>query len=157
MNSSHELIENCITDWLENWLFIAICFLHNAFDRQDDSDSEEEEEIEPAPFRRVLALNKTEWPYILWGSIAAAINGAIQPFFAILFSGLLYVSLTSKQFVGLLCFYFLIRCFLPFWIFIAGNQWLTSVQKSGIQSTVSKLVFLFFFKVFLLDFRSRDD
>lgn len=57
-----------------------------------DSDSEdEEEEEEPAPLKRIMELNKTEWPFILWGTIGSAINGAIQPIFAILFSGLLGV------------------------------------------------------------------
>jgi len=56
-----------------------------------DSDSDEEGDVEPAALSRVMALNKSEWPYILWGTFGAAINGAIQPFFAILFSGLLYV------------------------------------------------------------------
>lgn len=39
-----------------------------------------------------MSYNKTEWPFIMWGTIGSAINGAIQPVFAILFSGLLGVS-----------------------------------------------------------------
>ena len=60
---------------------------------QDEYDDiEEEEDVEPAALSRVMKMNKTEWPFIMWGTIGAAINGAIQPFFAVLFSGLLYVS-----------------------------------------------------------------
>ena len=63
-------------------------------DSSSDSESEtEDEEVEPAPLKRILKLNITEWPYILWGTIGSAVNGAIQPVFAILFSGLLGVCL----------------------------------------------------------------
>uniref|UniRef100_A0A672J3I9 ATP-binding cassette, sub-family B (MDR/TAP), member 4 n=1 Tax=Salarias fasciatus TaxID=181472 RepID=A0A672J3I9_SALFA len=50
-----------------------------------------EEEIPPAPFFKVLALNKSEWPYILLGIICATINGVIQPVFAIIFSKIITV------------------------------------------------------------------
>uniref|UniRef100_H2YAP6 Uncharacterized protein n=1 Tax=Ciona savignyi TaxID=51511 RepID=H2YAP6_CIOSA len=61
-------------------------------------DSSDSDEIEPAPLKRIMKLNSTEWPYILWGTIGSAINGAIQPVFAILFSGLLGVfSLPSLE------------------------------------------------------------
>ena len=35
---------------------------------------------------RILALNKNEVGYLIIGCIAAAINGAVQPIFSILFS-----------------------------------------------------------------------
>uniref|UniRef100_A0A672J353 ATP-binding cassette, sub-family B (MDR/TAP), member 4 n=1 Tax=Salarias fasciatus TaxID=181472 RepID=A0A672J353_SALFA len=50
-----------------------------------------QEEIPPAPFFKVLALNKSEWPYILLGIICATINGVIQPVFAIIFSKIITV------------------------------------------------------------------
>ena len=56
-----------------------------------DLSDEEEEDIEPASVKRIMALNSTEWPYMLFGTIGSAINGAIQPFFAVLFSGFLGV------------------------------------------------------------------
>uniref|UniRef100_A0A672J142 ATP-binding cassette, sub-family B (MDR/TAP), member 4 n=1 Tax=Salarias fasciatus TaxID=181472 RepID=A0A672J142_SALFA len=53
---------------------------------EKSKDEKEKEEIPPAPFFKVLALNKSEWPYILLGIICATINGVIQPVFAIIFS-----------------------------------------------------------------------
>ncbi|KAM6177947.1 bile salt export pump [Rhynchocyon petersi] len=46
----------------------------------------EEEEIEPAPIRRILKFNAPEWPYMLVGSVGAAVNGAVTPLYAFLFS-----------------------------------------------------------------------
>ncbi|KAM4626251.1 bile salt export pump-like [Discoglossus pictus] len=39
--------------------------------------------------RRVLKYNAPEWPYLLLGSIGAAINGCVTPLYAILFSQIL--------------------------------------------------------------------
>ncbi|XP_012581464.1 PREDICTED: bile salt export pump isoform X2 [Condylura cristata] len=52
-------------------------------------DFPEEEEIEPAPMRRILKLNAPEWPYMLVGSVGAAINGTVTPLYAFLFSEIL--------------------------------------------------------------------
>uniref|UniRef100_A0A8C5RBK2 Bile salt export pump n=1 Tax=Leptobrachium leishanense TaxID=445787 RepID=A0A8C5RBK2_9ANUR len=38
---------------------------------------------------RVLKYNKPEWPYLLFGSIGAAVNGTVTPLYAILFSQIL--------------------------------------------------------------------
>ncbi|CAB1328473.1 unnamed protein product [Coregonus sp. 'balchen'] len=51
-----------------------------------------EEAKEPAPVARILNYNTSEWPYMLLGSIGAAINGSINPIYAILFSQILGVS-----------------------------------------------------------------
>ncbi|KAF4026409.1 hypothetical protein G4228_018624, partial [Cervus hanglu yarkandensis] len=48
-----------------------------------------EEEIEPAPVRRILKLNAREWPYMLVGSVGAAVNGTVTPMYAFLFSQIL--------------------------------------------------------------------
>ncbi|KAL0963811.1 hypothetical protein UPYG_G00313890 [Umbra pygmaea] len=50
---------------------------------------EENEHVESAPVARILKYNKTEWPYMLIGSIGAAINGSVNPIYAILFSQIL--------------------------------------------------------------------
>uniref|UniRef100_A0A672J3I1 ATP-binding cassette, sub-family B (MDR/TAP), member 4 n=1 Tax=Salarias fasciatus TaxID=181472 RepID=A0A672J3I1_SALFA len=55
------------------------------------------EEIPPAPFFKVLALNKSEWPYILLGIICATINGVIQPVFAIIFSKIITVTFSRHD------------------------------------------------------------
>lgn len=50
------------------------------------------EEVEPAPVRRILKYNISEWPYILVGALCAAINGAVTPIYSLLFSQILKVS-----------------------------------------------------------------
>ena len=42
---------------------------------------------------RLWKMNAPEWPYILVGGIAATVNGAIQPLFAIVFAEILGVSM----------------------------------------------------------------
>uniref|UniRef100_A0A8C4YHY0 Bile salt export pump n=1 Tax=Gopherus evgoodei TaxID=1825980 RepID=A0A8C4YHY0_9SAUR len=55
---------------------------------------EEEEEVEPAPVTRILKYNSPEWPYMLFGSVGAAMNGAVNPLYALLFNakGFLFFS-----------------------------------------------------------------
>uniref|UniRef100_A0A3Q3AU90 ATP-binding cassette, sub-family B (MDR/TAP), member 11a n=1 Tax=Kryptolebias marmoratus TaxID=37003 RepID=A0A3Q3AU90_KRYMA len=52
---------------------------------EDDADENEE----PAPVTRILKYNKPEWPYMLLGSLGAAVNGSVNPIYAILFSQIL--------------------------------------------------------------------
>uniref|UniRef100_A0A8C5D1Z3 ATP-binding cassette, sub-family B (MDR/TAP), member 4 n=1 Tax=Gadus morhua TaxID=8049 RepID=A0A8C5D1Z3_GADMO len=52
---------------------------------------QEDEDVPPVSFLKVLRLNLPEWPYIVVGLICATINGAIQPLFAILFSKIVAV------------------------------------------------------------------
>ena len=65
-----------------------------------DKDGKEEileEEVEPAPFFRILKLNKPEWPFMVVGSIAAAINGLFPFAFALVLSEILFVSTTEFE------------------------------------------------------------
>ncbi|XP_078572123.1 ATP-dependent translocase ABCB1-like [Branchiostoma floridae x Branchiostoma japonicum] len=55
----------------------------------DSSDEEEGDFINEASIGRIAKMNRSEWPYILFGVIGAFINGAIQPIFAVLFSEIL--------------------------------------------------------------------
>ena len=55
------------------------------------------EEIEPAPVRRILKLNAREWPYMVVGSVGAAVNGTVTPMYAFLFSQILGVSKQLDQ------------------------------------------------------------
>ncbi|XP_037706014.1 bile salt export pump isoform X2 [Choloepus didactylus] len=48
-----------------------------------------EEEVEPAPVRRILKFNAPEWPYMLVGALGAAVNGTVTPLYAFLFSQIL--------------------------------------------------------------------
>jgi len=51
------------------------------------SKGEDKEVIEAAPVARILKYNRPEWPYMLLGSLGAAINGSVNPIYALLFSG----------------------------------------------------------------------
>ncbi|XP_069637414.1 bile salt export pump isoform X2 [Haliaeetus albicilla] len=48
-----------------------------------------EEDVKPVPFTRILKYNASEWPYMVLGSLAAAVNGAVSPLYALLFSQIL--------------------------------------------------------------------
>uniref|UniRef100_A0A8D3C149 ATP-binding cassette, sub-family B (MDR/TAP), member 4 n=1 Tax=Scophthalmus maximus TaxID=52904 RepID=A0A8D3C149_SCOMX len=57
----------------------------------DKDETEEDEDVPPVSFLKVLRLNLPEWPYIVVGTICAVINGAMQPAFAIIFSKIITV------------------------------------------------------------------
>uniref|UniRef100_A0A8C5FK61 Bile salt export pump n=1 Tax=Gadus morhua TaxID=8049 RepID=A0A8C5FK61_GADMO len=59
---------------------------HNAF---PEVEEEEEEPVEPAPVARILKYNSPEWPYMLFGSFGAAVNGGVNPVYSLLFSQIL--------------------------------------------------------------------
>lgn len=61
-------------------------------DAQDAISEEEEELVEPAPVARILKYNAPEWPYMLFGSLGAAVNGGVNPVYSLLFSQILAVS-----------------------------------------------------------------
>ncbi|XP_033471329.1 bile salt export pump-like [Epinephelus lanceolatus] len=50
---------------------------------------DEEEPVEPAPVTRILKYNIPEWPYMIFGSLGAAINGGVNPVYSLLFSQIL--------------------------------------------------------------------
>uniref|UniRef100_H2YJX4 Bile salt export pump n=1 Tax=Ciona savignyi TaxID=51511 RepID=H2YJX4_CIOSA len=58
-------------------------------DEIKEEEEEEQEELPDFSFTRVVGMNKPETLYILLGCLAAAVNGGIQPVFAILFSEIL--------------------------------------------------------------------
>ncbi|KAG8559742.1 hypothetical protein GDO81_017435 [Engystomops pustulosus] len=51
--------------------------------------NDEDDHVEPAPVARILKYNAPEWPYMLIGSLGAAVNGAVNPLYALLFSQIL--------------------------------------------------------------------
>lgn len=61
------------------------------------SKRKDEEVIEPAPVARILKYNRPEWPYMLLGSLGAAINGSVNPIYALLFSEILGVRHTHEH------------------------------------------------------------
>ncbi|NXG79455.1 MDR1 protein, partial [Baryphthengus martii] len=52
----------------------------------DEKTNSPDEALPPAPFLKIMKLNKTEWPYFVAGTLCAIINGVLQPAFAIIFS-----------------------------------------------------------------------
>uniref|UniRef100_A0A7N9ASQ4 Bile salt export pump n=1 Tax=Mastacembelus armatus TaxID=205130 RepID=A0A7N9ASQ4_9TELE len=59
-------------------------------DAQNIPEEEEEDElVEPAPVARILKYNMPEWPYMLFGSLGAAVNGGVNPVYSLLFSQIL--------------------------------------------------------------------
>uniref|UniRef100_A0A8C8K0B0 Bile salt export pump n=1 Tax=Oncorhynchus tshawytscha TaxID=74940 RepID=A0A8C8K0B0_ONCTS len=54
-----------------------------------DTEEEVEEQVEPAPVTRILKYNAPEWPYMLFGTIGAAVNGGVNPVYSLLFSQIL--------------------------------------------------------------------
>ncbi|GLD63649.1 multidrug resistance protein 1 [Lates japonicus] len=58
----------------------------------DDKDkADEDENVPPVSFLKIMRLNLSEWPYMLVGTICAIINGAMQPLFAVIFSKIITV------------------------------------------------------------------
>ncbi|OXB52858.1 hypothetical protein ASZ78_009154, partial [Callipepla squamata] len=58
-------------------------------DGQANKEAVEEEDVKPVPFARILKYNASEWPYMVIGSLGAAVNGALSPLYALLFSQIL--------------------------------------------------------------------
>ncbi|CAL8390729.1 bile salt export pump isoform X2 [Gadus morhua] len=56
---------------------------------EEPGEEAPEQLVEPAPVLRVLRYNRPEWPYMLLGSLGAAVNGSVNPIYAILFSQIL--------------------------------------------------------------------
>ncbi|XP_067843432.1 bile salt export pump-like isoform X1 [Heptranchias perlo] len=66
--------------------------VHHPSGYLDDEEKvmeEEDNNIEPAPVTRILKYNAAEWPYMLLGSLGAAVNGGVNPIYALLFSHIL--------------------------------------------------------------------
>uniref|UniRef100_A0AAY4E0D0 Bile salt export pump n=1 Tax=Denticeps clupeoides TaxID=299321 RepID=A0AAY4E0D0_9TELE len=56
---------------------------------QKDVFDDEDETVEPAPVMRIMKFNAPEWPYMLFGSIGASVNGGVNPVYSLLFSQIL--------------------------------------------------------------------
>uniref|UniRef100_A0A6Q2Y9K0 Bile salt export pump n=1 Tax=Esox lucius TaxID=8010 RepID=A0A6Q2Y9K0_ESOLU len=93
---------NLILHLCVRWAFIhkpqacfsaSACVLTESLSVQSAYVEEEqvEECIEPAPVTRILKFNAPEWPYMLFGTVGAAINGGVNPMYSLLFSQILAV------------------------------------------------------------------
>ncbi|KAM9805144.1 bile salt export pump [Neosynchiropus ocellatus] len=76
-NRSTDFVPDAVTGSLQYWV------------EQLPENGDQEEHIEPAPVARILKYNQPEWPYMLLGSLGAAVNGSVNPIYAILFSQIL--------------------------------------------------------------------
>uniref|UniRef100_A0AAX7T9E2 Bile salt export pump n=1 Tax=Astatotilapia calliptera TaxID=8154 RepID=A0AAX7T9E2_ASTCA len=78
----------------------------NAFLEEDD------ELVEPASAARILKYNTPEWPYMLFGSIGAAINGGVNPVYSLLFSQILTFSVqdpvAQRKEINSICLFFVV-------------------------------------------------
>lgn len=52
---------------------------------------QQDENVPPVSFLKVMRLNISEWPYILVGTICAMINGLASPAYSFLFAGIVGV------------------------------------------------------------------
>ncbi|XP_040289632.1 ATP-binding cassette sub-family B member 5-like isoform X1 [Bufo bufo] len=70
-------------------------------EKGEEEDIEEEEtEKEKLPnisFLKILKLNKSEWLYILFGTLAAAINGGVHPAFSVIFAKVIAIFGTNDE------------------------------------------------------------
>nr|DBA25041.1 TPA: hypothetical protein GDO54_012614 [Pyxicephalus adspersus] len=62
-----------------------------------EEDDVVEQKLPKISFFRLLKLNKSEWPYILFGTLAAMINGGAHPAFSILFAKAIAIFGTNDQ------------------------------------------------------------
>ncbi|KTF85742.1 hypothetical protein cypCar_00006731, partial [Cyprinus carpio] len=88
---SHSQMSNNIPDAISGKFKIHSDHLETEeFDANNKKSKRKDEEvIEPAPVARILKYNCPEWPYMLLGSLGAAINGSVNPIYALLFSEIL--------------------------------------------------------------------
>jgi len=61
--------------------------------KEEIKEEEEDDEapVPPAPWSRIMGLNKTEWPYFVFGGISAAIVGILPVGFAVFISELITI------------------------------------------------------------------
>ncbi|XP_036041396.1 bile salt export pump isoform X2 [Onychomys torridus] len=75
----------------------AIAAHKSTYEDSKDKDMLEED-VEPAPVRRILKFNIPEWHYMLVGALSASINGAVTPIYCFIFSQILGIfSLPDKE------------------------------------------------------------
>ncbi|XP_023261349.1 bile salt export pump-like [Seriola lalandi dorsalis] len=86
LRSQSKLSNDCVPDALSGSLKILSDM---EIIPENNCEDVEDEHVEPAPVARILRYNQPEWPYMLLGSLGAAINGSVNPIYAVLFSQIL--------------------------------------------------------------------
>ncbi|XP_069504362.1 ATP-binding cassette sub-family B member 5-like isoform X2 [Ambystoma mexicanum] len=60
-------------------------------DENEEKVKDDQEEHPNVSFFRILSLNKSEWPFIMFGTLAALFNGAAHPMFCIIFAKIITI------------------------------------------------------------------
>ncbi|OCT75760.1 ATP-binding cassette sub-family B member 5 isoform X1 [Xenopus laevis] len=58
---------------------------------EEESSKSKEKDLPNVSFLQIMKLNRSEWPYILLGIIAAGVNGAVYPSFSIFYARVIAV------------------------------------------------------------------
>ncbi|XP_066542047.1 bile salt export pump [Hoplias malabaricus] len=61
----------------------------DTFKQEMDEEKKKYDLTESSPVARILKYNQPEWPYMFLGSLGAAVNGSVNPIYALLFSQIL--------------------------------------------------------------------
>uniref|UniRef100_A0A7N8WK35 ATP-binding cassette, sub-family B (MDR/TAP), member 11a n=1 Tax=Mastacembelus armatus TaxID=205130 RepID=A0A7N8WK35_9TELE len=69
-----------------------------------ECEDEADDQVQLVPMARILKYNQPEWPYMLLGSLGAAINGFSNPMYSVLFSEILGVRKPMGYERCMLCF-----------------------------------------------------
>nr|CAB3219617.1 multidrug resistance protein 1A-like [Phallusia mammillata] len=109
---------------------------HGAEETEDEP--EEDEELPEFSFSRVMAMNKPETFYIICGCLSAAINGGLQPVFAILFAEIIgaFAQPDEAEKNRLIVLYSLLFVAIGATAFIVNILQATSFAKSGEELTM---------------------
>ncbi|XP_051883493.1 LOW QUALITY PROTEIN: bile salt export pump-like [Pristis pectinata] len=149
---SRSQVSNVLSDLSVPGDVASVIRRHSGYLKDEDEVTEEEEEnLEPAPVTRILKYNVAEWPYMLFGSFGAAVNGGVNPVYALLFSQILGTfSLQNEEekrnqinsiclffvFVGLIS---LMTQFLQGYFFAKSGELLTRrLRKLGFQAMLGQ-------------------
>ncbi|XP_066503109.1 bile salt export pump-like [Hoplias malabaricus] len=94
---------------------------------------DEEEEVEPAPVARILKYNAQEWPYMVFGSVGAAVNGGVNPVYSLLFSQILATfsmsdPVAQRKEINGICMFFVVVGLISFFTQMLQGY---SFSKSG--------------------------
>uniref|UniRef100_A0A8C4HD54 Bile salt export pump n=1 Tax=Dicentrarchus labrax TaxID=13489 RepID=A0A8C4HD54_DICLA len=113
-------------------------------------EEEDDEPVEPAPVTRILKYNIPEWPYMLFGSFGAAINGGVNPVYSLLFSQILAVrfkfrsDLIEKGLNSLCCYsgfnkkYFLCVCLQSYAFSKSGELLTRRLRRLGFHAMLGQ-------------------
>ena len=123
--------------------------IKDAYAEEDKIDEFDEENLPPTSILRIMKLNSSEWPHLLFGSLAAFINGSVLPICALVISYILgFLGETDQQTKhdGILwsCVLFIIIAFVQLgtqflqgYLFgISGERLTRKMRKQGFHAIV---------------------